>query len=62
VDAWCHVTRAFRCPGEPPLRVPHVLTTLLATLMAHGPNLSLATMAHSVEDEITADRLQEMSP
>jgi TnpA family transposase len=61
VDAWCHFTHAFRRPGEQPPRVPHFLTTLLATLIAHSTNLGLATMAHSVEDEITADRLQEMS-
>jgi hypothetical protein len=34
--------------------------TLLATLIAHGTNLGLATMAHSVEG-ISADMLQEMS-
>jgi len=62
VDAWCHFTRALRRPDEQPPRVPHFLTTLLATLIAHGTNLGLATMAHSVEDEITANRLQEMSP
>jgi len=36
-------------------------TTLLATLIAHGTNLGLATMANSVEEGITADRLQAMS-
>jgi len=41
--------------------VPHFFTTLLATLIAHGTNLGLATMAHSVEEPLTADMLQEMS-
>jgi len=36
-------------------------TTLLATLIAHGTNLGLATMANSVDEGITADRLQAMS-
>jgi TnpA family transposase len=36
------------------------LTTLLATLIAHGTNLGIASMAHSVEG-ITADMLQDMS-
>ena len=39
----------------------HGFTTLLATLMAHGTNLGLATMAHSVEAGITTEMLQEMS-
>jgi len=34
--------------------------TLPATLIAHGTNLGLATMAHGVEGK-TADMLQEMS-
>jgi TnpA family transposase len=41
-------------------RIPHFFTTLLATLIAHGTNLGIATMAHSVEG-ITADMLQDMS-
>jgi TnpA family transposase len=61
VDAWCDFTRAFRPPAERVPRIPHFMTTLLATLIAHGTNLGIATMAHSVEDEITADMLQEMS-
>ena len=61
VDAWCHFTQAFRHAGERAPRVPHFFTTLLATLIAHGTNLGLAMMAHSVEDGITADMLQEMS-
>ena len=60
VDAWCDFTRAFRRPGERPPRIPHFFTTLLATLIAHGTNLGIATMAHSVEG-ITADMLQDMS-
>ena len=61
VDAWCDFTRAFRRPGERAPRIPNFFTTLLATLIAHGTNLGIATMAHSVEDRITADMLQEMS-
>ena len=54
------VSRAFRRPDERPPHIPHFLTTLLATLIAHGTNLGIAMMAHSVEG-ITADMLQEMS-
>jgi TnpA family transposase len=61
VDAWCDFTRAFRHAGERAPRVPNFALTLLATLIAHGTNLGLAMMAHSVEDGITADMLQEMS-
>lgn len=60
VDAWCGFTRAFRPPAERVPRIPDFTTTLLATLIAHGTNLGLATMAHSVAG-ITADMLQEMS-
>ena len=60
VDAWCDFTRAFRRPNERAPRVPDFFTTLLATLIAHGTNLGIATMAHSVEG-ITADKLQDMS-
>jgi hypothetical protein len=61
VDTWYGFTRAFRPPAERVPRLPNFMTTLLATLIAHGTNLGIATMAHSVEDEITSDRLQEMS-
>jgi TnpA family transposase len=50
----------FRRPDERASRIPHFFTTLLATLIAHGTNLGIATMAHSVEG-ITADMLQDMS-
>ena len=60
VDAWCDFTRVFRRPDERASRIPHFFTTLLATLIAHGTNLGIATMAHSVEG-ITADMLQDMS-
>jgi hypothetical protein len=60
VDAWCDFTRVFRRPGDRLPRLPHFLTTLLATLIAHGTNLGVAMMAHSVEG-ITADMLQDMS-
>jgi TnpA family transposase len=60
-DAWCDFTRVFRRPGERAPRVANFHITLLATLIAHGTNLGSATMAHSVEDQITADMLQEMS-
>lgn len=61
VNGWCDFTRVFRHPGERAPRMPHFFTTLLATLIAHGTNLGLATMAHSVEEPMTADHLQEMS-
>lgn len=61
-DAWCDFTRAFHHAGERAPRVPTFTLPLLATLMAHGPNLGLAMRAPSVEDGITADMLQEMSP
>lgn len=60
VEAWCDGTRVFRRPDERASRIPNFSTTLLATLIAHGTNLGIATMAHSVEG-ITADRLQDMS-
>ena len=60
VDAWCDFTRVFRRPDERASRIPNFYTTLLATLIAHGTNLGIATMAQSV-DGITADMLQDMS-
>jgi Tn3 transposase DDE domain/Domain of unknown function (DUF4158) len=60
VDMWCDFTRVFRRPDERASRIPAFYTTLLATLIAHGTNLGIATMAHSVEG-ITADMLQDMS-
>jgi TnpA family transposase len=60
VDQWCGFTQAFRRLGEQPPRIPHFAKTLLATLIAHGTNLGIAAMAHSVED-ITVDMLQDMS-
>jgi hypothetical protein len=60
VDAWCGFTRAFRRPDEQAPRIPSCFTTLLATLIAHGTNLGMATKAHSVEG-LTADMLQDMS-
>ncbi len=60
VDAWCGFTRVFQRLDERASRIPHFFTTLLATLIAHGTNLGIATMAHSVEG-ITADMLQDMS-
>jgi TnpA family transposase len=61
VDAWCGFTQAFHRPDEHMPRMANFFTTLLATLIAHGTNLGLATMANSVDEEITAKRLQEMS-
>lgn len=60
VDQWCDFTRVFRRPNERASRTPNFFTTLLATLIAHGTNLGIASMAHSVEG-ITADMLQDMS-
>jgi len=50
----------FRRPDERASRIPNFYTTLLATLIAPGTNLGIATMAQSVEG-ITADMLQDMS-
>ena len=61
VDTWCHFTQAFHRPNERAPRMANFFTTLLATLIAHGTNLGLATMANSVDEGITADRLQAMS-
>ena len=44
VDAWCDFTRVFRRPNERAARIPDFFTTLLATLIAHGTNLGIATM------------------
>ena len=60
-DPWGGFTQAFRRPGERMPRIPNFAKTLLATLSAHGTNLGIAAMAHSVED-VTADRLQDRSP
>ena len=60
VDHWCAFTQAFRRPGERMPRIPNFTKTLLATLIAHGTNLGIAAMAHSVDD-ITTDMLQDMS-
>jgi TnpA family transposase len=61
VDTWCDLTRAFRRPDAPPPQLPYFFPTLLATLIAHGTNLGLATMAHSIDEGVTADMLQTMS-
>jgi len=60
VDDWCGFTRAFLPLSgyEPRGGDPH--RPLLATLIAHGTNLGLATMAQSV-DAVTAERLQDTS-
>ena len=59
VDAWCGFTRAFHRPDERAPRIPKFFTTLLATLIAHGTNLGLATMGQSAEG--TVDMLQHMT-
>jgi hypothetical protein len=61
VDAWGDFTRVLRRPGDRAPRVANFSITLLATLLAHGPNLGIATMAHRVADQITADMLQARS-
>jgi TnpA family transposase len=61
VDTWCDFTRAFRRLGTRERQDPQFFTTLLATLIAHGTNLGIATMAHSIEERISPDRLQDMS-
>ena len=60
IDEWCGFTRAFQPLGgyQPRGGDPH--RSLLATLIAHGTNLGLAAMSHSV-DSLTADALQDTS-
>jgi len=59
VDEWCGFIRAFQpLGGYQPRGDPH--RSLLATLIAHGTNLGLAAMSHSV-DSLTADALQDTS-
>ena len=60
VDEWCGFTRAFQPLGgyQPRGGDPH--RSLLAILIAHGTNLGLAAMSHSV-DSLTADALQDTS-
>jgi len=60
VDEWCGFTCAFQPLGgyQPRGGDPH--RSLLATLIAHGTNLGLAAMSHSV-DSLTADALQDTS-
>jgi len=60
VDEWCGFTRVFQPLGgyQPRGGDPH--RSLLATLIAHGTNLGLAAMSHSV-DSLTADALQDTS-
>ena len=60
VDEWCGFVRAFQPLGgyQPRGGDPH--RSLLATLIAHGTNLGLAAMSHSV-DSLTADALQDTS-
>ena len=60
VDEWCGFTAAFQPLGgyQPRGGDPH--RSLLAALIAHGTNLGLAAMSHSV-DSLTADALQDTS-
>jgi len=60
VDEWCGFTRAFQALGGYQPRGGDPYRTLLATLIAHGTNLGLAAMSHSV-DMLTADALQDTS-
>jgi len=60
VDEWCGFIRAFQPLGgyQPRGGDPH--RSLLATLIAHGTNLGLAAISHSV-DSLTANALQDTS-
>jgi TnpA family transposase len=60
VDEWCNFSRSFQPLGGYEPRGGDVYQALLAAVIAHGANLGLAAMAHSV-DAITADRLQDVS-
>jgi hypothetical protein len=58
VDEWCGFIRAFQPLGGYKPRGTDTYRPLLATLFAHGTNLGLATMSHSV-DSVTAEQLQD---
>ncbi|MGL4287345.1 MULTISPECIES: Tn3 family transposase [Methylobacterium] len=60
VDEWCGFTRAFQPLGGYEPRGADQHRSLLATLIAHGTNLGLATMSQSVDD-LTAETLQDTS-
>jgi TnpA family transposase len=58
VDEWCGFTQAFQPLGGYEPRSGDQHRALLATIIAHGTNIGLATMAQSV-DAITAEQLQD---
>ena len=60
VDDWCGFSRAFEPLGGYEARATDTYRPLLATLIAHGTNLGLATMSHSV-DNVTAEQLQDVN-
>jgi TnpA family transposase len=60
VDRLCGFTRALRPLSGYEPRVGNLYQTLLGALIAHGTNLGIAAMAHSVE-RITVDLLQYVS-
>jgi chromosome segregation and condensation protein ScpB len=60
VDRVCGFTRELRPLSGYEPRGGNLYQTLLAALIAHGTNLGIAAMAHSVE-EITVDLLQYVS-
>jgi hypothetical protein len=60
VDARCGFTRELRPLGGYEPRSGQLYPALLAALVAHGTNLGIAAMGHSVEG-ITVDMLQPAS-
>lgn len=60
VDSWCEFTKEFRPLGGYRPRGENLYIALLAALIAHGTNLGIAAMGHSVE-EVTVDMLQHVS-
>lgn len=60
VDSWCGFTRELAPLGGHRSRADCPYPALLATLVAHGTNLGLATMAQSTEG-ISADVLHHVS-
>jgi TnpA family transposase len=60
VDEWTGFTRAFQPLGGYEPRHGDTYRPLLAALIAHGTNLGLAAMSHSV-DNITAEQLQNVN-
>jgi TnpA family transposase len=60
VDRLCHFTGELRPLGGYEPRAANLYQTLLAAVIAHGTNLGIAAMGHSVEG-MTVDMLQHVT-